>query len=215
MLKLFQSFLRYPVRTFFEKLESFSIESGMWIYIFFVSYSFTSSPQAFGMYKTLVSKTFGIENDLGTYAYLLFSITLAVASVKYINPFFLSLFLKKDTDMISENYQRIIYLATLPQVMFAVLFNLPLLLLASIFVYFDYSSISVGIGIISGIGGLLGIVLVVEYYFMIWKGIQAKFETSSYMTLFIVFILPLLMSIPFFIVFGDSYWDVLKNYLKT
>ena len=214
MFTLFKNFIRNPTNTFFEQLESLSKESGLWIYVFYISFNFLGNPKTFDMTRNIISKAYGIDNEFGLYFYFLISIALSVVSIKYINPFLISKLLNKDRKAITNDYEKIMYLAVVPQAILKVVFNLPLLIIASVLISLDLGTLSVGLIMIESLGGFLGFILLIQCYLMIWNGTKSKFETTNKLTFLIVFIIPLLMSIPFILLFGDAYWEIISNYIK-
>lgn len=217
MIELFKYHIRFvkkPTQTLMEEYSDFPIKLGLSVFVLYLSYLSLSNPKQTQLTLELLSFIFDI-NSLGiVYLYLFFNIFMGILNHYWIMPFLLNLLKNDDVKENGNSYRKIIFLSLLPYVTFFVIVLLPLKLLAVFLLAFDFIILSGLIKIVEGLLGIWLIVLIVQSYIMRWFGLKQVYALSNVKVFAIVFLFPLIASIPTLWIYGDSYLEFISKYLN-
>lgn len=213
LLRYHYSFFKSPRKMVHQELDEISIKIGIGIFLLYMGYDFFSNPEISRITYDYLSTTFNIYSFGIFYVYIFLSMGLGLLTHYYIVPFILSLFAsdKKAFDM--NKYRKIIFISVLPYVIFSCIVLLPLKLVAAFLISFDYTIIGVAISAIANLLAIWLLVLFVISLVMRWEGIKTAYQLSNSMTFLVVFIFPIITSIPYFFIYGGTYIEYFKNYM--
>lgn len=215
LLRYHYNFFKSPRKMVLQEYNDISIKIGIGIFLLYMGYDFFSNPEISRITYDYLSTTFNVYSFGIFYVYIFLSMGLGLLSHYYIVPFILSLFStdRKSFDM--NKYRKVIFVSVLPYVIFCCIVLLPLKLVSSLLLAFEFTIISITITFIANLLAIWLLVLFVIALIMRWEGIKKAYQLSNSMTFLVVFILPLIVSIPYFFIYGGTYIEYFKNYIGT
>jgi len=213
LLSYHYSFFKSPRKMVLQEYNDISIKVGLGAFLLYMGYDFFSNPEISRITYDYLSTTFNVYSFGIFYVYIFLSMGLGLLSHYYIVPFILSL-LSADRKAFDMNkYRKIIFVSVLPYVIFCCIVLLPLKLAASLLLTFEFAIIGLVITTIANLLAIWLLVLFVIALIMRWEGIKTAYQLSNSMTFLVVFIFPLITSIPYFFIYGGTYIEYFKNYI--
>ncbi len=214
LIKLHFRFVKKPSQTLLDEYSQFSVKTGIGFFVLYMGYAFLANPKQTQITYDLLSVTLDINNFGIIYLYTIFSIGLGLINHYWIVPFFLKFLSSNEAMDDGSSYRKIVFISFLPYVIFFVIVLLPLKLLAVILLAVDLTIIAIGVKFIEGLLGIWLLVLIVQALIMRWNGLKAVYELSNFKVFTVMFLLPLLASIPSIFIYGSSYLEFINKYLN-
>ena len=216
MIELFKYHIRFvknPTKTMLNEYSDFSIRVGIGVFILYMGYAFLANPKQTQIIFDLLSTIFDINSFGIIYLYAAFCIILGLINHYWVIPFVLKFLSPSDTMDDGSSYRKIIFLSVLPYVIFCVTILLPLKLIAVLLLAFDLSIIAVFVKLFEGLLGIWLLFLIVQAYIMRWNGLKEAYQLSSFKVFAIIFLIPLIATIPTILIYGDSYLEFISRYI--
>ena len=216
IFKLHWEFLSKPTYCLEEYIPNWSLKSGIYLYIFFLLYSYFQDPKLLSIYQDHLVAVFGI-GDLSFLYFFIFLNFLYIVLVHYhIYPPIIRIIPKIPKEEYSADlYRKLVFYSPISFVIYSVIILIPLQLLSSVLLM--GGGLNTLILILMGITSLLGLwslVLIVNIFVIQWKGLSKYFKLSAGKIILAEFIVPVIFMIPLIIFFGSKYLNFLSRYIK-
>lgn len=206
-------FVKNPTQTMLDEYSDFPIKIGIGVFILYMGYALLANPQQTQITFDLLSSVFDINSFSIIYLFAVFSIVLGLINHYWVVPYILKFFTPVDAMDDGSSYRKIVFLSVLPYVIYCVILLLPLKLIAVLLLAFDLSIVAVGTKLVEGLLGIWLLVLIVQAYIMRWNGIKEAYQLSNFKVFAIIFLIPLIASIPTILIYGDSYLEFISRYI--